>query len=30
MRIKEILEGLANAQRGNTGNPEDYIEMCSI
>ena len=28
--LKKILEDLANAQRGNMGNPEDYIELCSL
>lgn len=29
-RVREILENLANTQRCNYGNPEDYIEMSSI
>ena len=29
-KVKKILENLANAQRGNMGNPEDYIELCSL
>ena len=27
---RAVLENLAHAQRGNMGNPEDYIEMLSI
>jgi hypothetical protein len=28
--LQDILEKLANAQRGNMGNYDDYIELCSI
>lgn len=29
-KVQQIFEDLANAQRGNMGNPEDYIEFTSI
>jgi len=28
--IRDILIDLANAQRGNMGNHDDYVELCSI
>ena len=30
MTVRRILEDLCNAQRCNMGNPEDYIELCSL